>query len=107
MLAVAGRVVTVDRGQSLVEVKFIEVRMHFATKPFAKSLRRFVTLLMHLLLAKRAMLVKEPPKEIHQHELALLVQLGNGAHDCVIDSASQATHFSLVTTISRARGMPI
>jgi hypothetical protein len=51
--------------QRLEEVGLVEVCVCLGTKPFAKALHRFVAQLVHLLLAKRATLVKEPYKKIH------------------------------------------
>jgi hypothetical protein len=56
---------TVDRVQGLEEVQLVDVCVHLGAKPFAKALHRFIALDVHLLLAKRATLVKEPGEQIH------------------------------------------
>jgi len=67
MLTMASSVATVHSSQSLIEVQLVEVRMHLRTIPFTEALHRPVALLMHLLLAERATLVKEPCEEMPRH----------------------------------------
>jgi hypothetical protein len=64
MLAMTYGMAAVHCSQSLVEFELVEVCMHLGTKPFAKALHCCASLRMHLLLAQRAMPVKEPCEEM-------------------------------------------
>jgi hypothetical protein len=54
----------VHRAQSLVEFQLVGVCMPLGTKPFTQALHHLVSLLIYLLLAARATLVKEPYEAI-------------------------------------------
>jgi hypothetical protein len=71
MLTMASSMATVHNSQSLIEVQLVEVCMHLRTIPFTEALHRPVVLLMHVLLAERATLVKEPCEEM-QSSLGIL-----------------------------------
>jgi hypothetical protein len=70
MLTMASSMATVHSSQSLIEFQLIQVRMHLRTIPFTKALHRPVAMLMQVLLAEWATLVKEPCEEM-QHVCTL------------------------------------
>jgi hypothetical protein len=67
MSTMTSGVATVHGSQGLVELSLGEVCMHLGTIPFTKAVHRGARLLMRLLLADRAMLVKEPYEKVQQH----------------------------------------
>jgi hypothetical protein len=67
MRTMTSDVATVHGSQGLVELSLGEVCMHLGTTPSTKAVHRAARLLMRLLLADRAMLVKEPYEKFQQH----------------------------------------
>jgi len=66
--------------QGFIKIQVVEVCMGLGTKPFAKTLHRCLTLLMHLLSTQRATLVKETCEEMRQHAFVLPREVPEAAY---------------------------
>lgn len=71
MLTVTPCVATVCGSQGLVKLQFVKVRMCLRTIPSPKAMHGMATVLMHIPLAIRATLAKEPGKDVQQHARTL------------------------------------
>jgi hypothetical protein len=106
MPTVASGMASVHCVQSLVEVQLIEVGVWLGTKPFAKTLHCSVALLMHLLPAERAALVKEACEKMHQHAFTLPQQVPDAASHSTIVFALDVARRRSVSNLHFAKRVP-